>query len=61
MHVCTKISEITVNMYVVSWCVIFRALAYAKFCIAFGKLWYVIMSFNFPGENKENNENLESG
>jgi hypothetical protein len=61
MQVCTKISEITVNVCVVSWCVIFRALAYAKFCRAFGKPRELMMSFNFPGENKENNENLESG
>ena len=56
-----KISEITVNVCVVSWCVIFRALAYAKFCITYGKPGYLKMSFNLPGKNQEYNEKLESG
>jgi hypothetical protein len=61
MQICTKVSEITVNVCVVSWRVIFRAAAYAKFCTALGKPGYLMMSFNLPRENKENNENPESG
>jgi len=45
MQICTKISKITVNVSVVSWCVIFRALAYPIFCIASGKPQYLMMSF----------------
>jgi hypothetical protein len=61
MQICTEISKITVNVSVVIWCVIFQALAYAIFCIALGKPRYLMMSFNFPRENKENSENHESG
>jgi hypothetical protein len=61
MQVCTKMSEITVNVCVVSWCII---LSFALFEIftALGKPRQLMMSFNFPGKNKKKNkEILDSG